>query len=435
MATDERQRFLGGKYRLLREIGDGAYGVVYEAENTWTGRRVAVKTLHRAHAANAEVTRRFLREARAASRLSHPHVVDVIDLGDDADTGELYLVQALLVGTDLETALERRGRMRPAEALDILVPVMGALAAIHGCGIVHRDVKPSNILLARDHTGRESPTLIDFGIAKFVELDAHDPRTASGILLGTPLYMSPEQARGASDVDARADVWAVGVILYELLTGENPFAAPNAVAVLRRVREHIPPRVDQVVPVAAPLAEIVARAREPDRDRRFPSMQSMLEAVLACETLDKHTTGETLTSRHRAALEAVVVNAQGEPVAVHLVRTKEPRAEEDPRRGLVRFAFVTVAVWFAAAEAGSLAGRALRSSARYEAHVQTHPATATIELDGRPVATGSWSGTLARDGSTHTLRVAASGHVTRTLRFCDAPPPARVTLRSSPPTP
>jgi serine/threonine protein kinase len=431
MTEGERRRFIGGKYRLVREIGDGAYGVVYEAENTWTGRRVAVKTLHPAHAANDEVTRRFMREARAASRLSHPNVVDVLDLGEDPDTGELYLVQALLVGTDLKTTLERRGRMRPSEALDIVVPVMGALAAIHGCGIVHRDVKPANILLARDHAGRESPTLIDFGIAKFAELDAHDPRTASGILLGTPLYMAPEQACGVSDVDGRADVWAVGVILYELLTGENPFSAPNAVAVLKRVREHAPPRLDRVVPVAASLASIVARALEHDRDRRFPSMQSMLEALLACGTLDKHTTGATLTNRHRAAFEAVVVNAQGEPVAVHLVRTNDARTDGAARRDRVRFALVALAATSVAGVGGGLVGHARRSPTPYEARVQVRPPTAAIELDGRTVAVGRWSGTLARDGTIHTLRVSAGGHVTRTLRFCDAPPPAMVTLRSS----
>ena len=386
---------IGDRYRVLRALGEGTFGVLYEAENTWTGRRVAVKVLRAGHAPDGEVTRRFFQEARAAASLSHPNVVDVLDMGEDPRTGALFIVQSLLVGEELGAAMRREGAMTPAAATVIAAPLLGALEAIHRRGIVHRDVKPANVLLVRGEDGRVTPTLIDFGVAKFVASEDTAARTATGVLLGTPLYMSPEQVTGAPDVDARADVWAMGVILYEMLSGTSPFHAANAGAVLRRVVRDRPPRLEQVAGVPASLAAVVHRAIEPERERRHPSAQAMLDAL----------TGVAAAEATAPTLDA-----------------KAPRRSRRPLALLCLGAAAAVAL-------GAGVGRALRAQERYAVALQASVAGAEIEVDGRVVGATSWRATLARDGAAHVARVRAAGHVERVIRFRDAAPPERVTLQ------
>jgi len=179
--ADEVGRFIGNKYRLLRLIGRGGMGAVYEAENTWTHRRVALKLLRPEYARDADAVRRFMREAQSASRIAHPNIVDILDLGQHEGDGGLFMVQELLVGEDLRRRLRSRKRLSPAEALQVLVPVVAALAAAHLRGIVHRDLKPENIFLCRTPAGDEVPKLIDFGIAKsFVAGDGEAFPVADG---------------------------------------------------------------------------------------------------------------------------------------------------------------------------------------------------------------------------------------------------------------
>jgi serine/threonine protein kinase/tetratricopeptide (TPR) repeat protein len=269
---------VGGKFVLIRQIGHGAVGAIFEAEDTWIGRRVALKVLHPHVARHPDVMWRFRREARAAASIEHPNIVSVLEVGQRRD-GTYYIVQELLDGISLRRHLEENGRLPVEEALDILVPIMGALVASHRKDIIHRDIKPENILLANDRMGEVTPKLIDFGIARMHgqkgELD-----TEVGVLLGTPSYMSPEQAEGAP-VDAGTDIWAVGAVMYELLSGTRPFLAASAALVVEKIRSESPPRITAVAPgLPAEIADVVHQALERDPELRFSSMQAFLRAVL-----------------------------------------------------------------------------------------------------------------------------------------------------------
>ncbi len=185
---------VGGKYLLGRLLGSGGFGEVYEATNVNTGRRVAIKTLHGHLVRHTRARQRFLQEARAATRIEHPNVIDVLDLDIDGTSGVPFIVQEFLLGETLSARLRRtpEQRMSPADALRIVMPVMTALVAAHELGIVHRDLKPDNIFLTRDRAGQEIPKVIDFGIAKVVAGVDDASVTRTGALLGTPVYMSPE---------------------------------------------------------------------------------------------------------------------------------------------------------------------------------------------------------------------------------------------------
>lgn len=273
---------LGEKYRVVRWIADGGMGSVFEAENTWTRRRVAVKVLDAEVSKQPDRVQRFIREARSATKIEHPNIVEVLDMGEDKKTGVFFLVQELLRGNDLKRTLrDAPGRKLDAEeALALLVPIMEALEAAHQLGIIHRDVKPANIYLAKQG-GHIVPKLIDFGLSKLLRRDPTEKgaTTGGGMPLGTPLYMSPEQARGDVELDGRADLWSVGVVMYECLTGRLPYEGANAGAILLKVASERPRPVDQHADVPAELAAIVHRALEPERDRRWKSMTELLHAV------------------------------------------------------------------------------------------------------------------------------------------------------------
>ncbi len=279
--TSTAERTIGGKYRVLRLLGQGGMGAVYEAENTWTRRRVALKVMSGGTQEDAEFARRFIREAQTAARLRHPNIVDVLDMGQDEASGEIYIVQELLVGHDLGRHLSDAGMLTPGEAIGLLTPVMEALVAAHAIGVVHRDLKPDNIFLAETPRGIV-PTLIDFGIAKVVSDDGSMHRTRTGMLMGTPYYMSPEQARGDTTLDARSDVWSIGVVLYELLSGTRPFQAANANSVIAKII-YEPPQPDDVVAPHLPreLTAVVMKAVHPDVEQRYPTMQAFLDALRA----------------------------------------------------------------------------------------------------------------------------------------------------------
>ena len=275
---------LGTKYALLSELGRGGVGAVYAAENTWTGRRVAVKVLRVEYTCGPRTIARFRHEAQVASRLRHPHIVDVIDMGFDEPNNAPYIVEELLEGEGFDAVLARSPgrRVSPEEALRVMLPVMDALAACHAAGVVHRDVKPSNIFLCRTPRGEVVPKLIDFGVSKW----PHDRRhvTVAGALYGTPRYMAPEQARGEPGLDARADVWAVGVTLFEALTGRCPFEKTPQRSVLAQAQRATPPRVRDVAPdVPADVAAVIDRALRTRREDRFATMREFITALQGCE--------------------------------------------------------------------------------------------------------------------------------------------------------
>jgi eukaryotic-like serine/threonine-protein kinase len=268
---------IGERYQVVGVIGIGSRSTVYEAENTWTGRRVAVKVLRSEAAGDAEAVRCFQLEARLSASITHANVIDTLDMGEDAESGALYIVQRLLRGSDLRAHLRQTTRLTARSALAIIAPVLGALQAVHARGVVHRDVKPENIFIGRDARGRLEPTLLDFGAARVVgDAEAQRGRAARA---GTPRYMSPEQCRGEGDVDARADVWAVGAVLYEMLAGRAAFDGDDAHDVMRQIREGAAAPLESIVDVPRALADVVRSAIEPDRARRVASAGAFLDAV------------------------------------------------------------------------------------------------------------------------------------------------------------
>ena len=273
---------LRGKYRLLREIAAGGMGRVFEAEHLFTGQRVAIKVLHATLLDDVTQRHRFLREARACVRIAHPNIVQVFDLDMDDSGACPFIVQEFLHGETLAQALDRipSHQIEPGALLRLVVPLMGALVGAHRRGVVHRDLKPANLFLCATPTGTV-PKLLDFGVAKVRTDGSETVLTATGLLIGTPEYMSPEQVAGESTVDAQTDVWAMGVVLYEALTGRLPFEGASAQTLMVQVLHGSVVPVDTRGAWVPPdLAAVVHRALTRDRARRYPTMQRMLEALL-----------------------------------------------------------------------------------------------------------------------------------------------------------
>jgi serine/threonine-protein kinase len=270
-------KLLGETYQVVRVVGEGGMGRVYEARHLrLKDRRFAVKVLHADLARQPAVVARFQREARSASSIGHANVVDVFDVHRTTD-GRPYLVGEFLDGIELGVALTQRGKLEILEAVHISRQVCRALAAAHSKGIVHRDMKPENVfLLERD--GAPFVKVLDFGISKAGPSDTHLTRT--GMIMGTPSYMAPEQARG-DQVDARADVYAVGAMLYNLVTGKKPFDSEDPAAILSMVLTEDPPRprsIDSRIPAALEL--VIQRAMAKDARERYQTMAD-LDAALA----------------------------------------------------------------------------------------------------------------------------------------------------------
>ncbi len=293
---------LGSKYRLARLLGAGGFAAVYEAENTWTGRRVAIKILHPNVSKNPSALRRFMQEARIATRLAHPNIVEVLDLGQELSDGSFFIVQEFLEGEDLATRIAREKRLDAWDALDLVVPVMGALAAAHSHGVVHRDVTPGNIFLARTMEG-VVPKLIDFGISKALDTVDREHRTRTGSVIGTPNYMSPEQARGERTLDARTDIWSMGAVLYEALSGRVPYDGDNYNIVLFKLLSSDPEPLESLVPRAPrDVVACVQHAMQRDRDYRLPTMRAFLSALLECEVARASAGRKSLADCHVSSI-------------------------------------------------------------------------------------------------------------------------------------
>jgi eukaryotic-like serine/threonine-protein kinase len=269
---DATQTILGNKYRLVRMLGDGAAGVVWEAENTLVGKRVALKVLHRALAQNPDIVARFLAEARAAARIAHRNVVDVFDLGE-AEDGTPYMVMELLRGETFD-AVVARGALGASYACELVIQVLAALEAAHELGIIHRDLKPANIMVVRPRPEQSVVKVLDFGIAMGVFADGAAPEE-HGMVFGTPEYMPPEQATGAP-VDARSDLYAAGAVLYELLTGRPPFEGDDPMTVLAKVLTQ-PPRLPSTLAPGLPpdIEALVMAALAKDPEERPPTAHAM----------------------------------------------------------------------------------------------------------------------------------------------------------------
>jgi hypothetical protein len=279
----EPGQILEGKYRIIRLLGEGGMGAVFEGENVRIQRRVAIKVVHAAFAGNADVVARFQREAQAAGRIGNDHILEVLDLGALPD-GSHFMVLEFLDGEPLSKRVERLGRMTPDQVAPLARQMLKGLGAAHGAGIIHRDLKPDNIYILKEKAGTpDYVKIIDFGISKFSALSGEAMRmTSTGAVMGTPYYMSPEQASGSREADGRSDLYSVGVILYECVTGRVPFDGETFNQLMFKIVLSDPPPLQEIVPdLDSAFASIILKAMARDVTQRFQTAAEFAAAITA----------------------------------------------------------------------------------------------------------------------------------------------------------
>jgi serine/threonine protein kinase len=268
---------IGRRYVIDRRIGKGAAGVVFEASHLVIGKKVALKCLYPQHRATRTSVERFFREARIAATVEHPNVIEVFDGGDE--DGVLFLAMELLEGETLGERIDR-GAVGVSEAIEIFLGIMDGVAAVHERGVIHRDLKPDNIFLVKPRPGRlGGAKVLDFGISKLMEPGLRE-LTSLGTVMGTPFYMAPEQVANTRDVDARADVYSLGVMLYEALAGDLPYPEESVIEIFKRAQEGNAAPLSNVRPeVPRSLSRLVEKAMKPAREDRFASVAEMRDAL------------------------------------------------------------------------------------------------------------------------------------------------------------
>jgi serine/threonine-protein kinase len=379
-----------GKYEIVRVIGRGGMGTVYEALNTSIGKRVAMKFVDAELSRNKDAVARFQREAQAASAVESAHIVEIFDAGT-TDDGLPYLVMELLRGEDLGHRIKRCGRLDLPEALHVTSYILRGLHRAHEAGIVHRDLKPDNIFLVdRDDDG-DFVKLLDFGISKMRRTGVPEKTiTRQGTVLGTPYYMSPEQAQALPDIDERTDLWSVGAILYECLTGRPPHQGHSYEQVIINICTTDAPDVRMHNPgVPEPIARVLTKALTRQRDARFASAREFLEALsaasgglLPARASLRSSAGDPLatpgaqsrtplrmTPTEPASPEPAIDAGRGGPSRVGW--STSGRENAGPRRSVI-MAMSAVAV-VAAAAGGVAVGRRAGASARAEGATLAEP--------------------------------------------------------------
>jgi serine/threonine protein kinase len=326
---------IGGKYRVDRVLGEGGMGAVYAATHSLTRKRVAIKMMLARLAGDEKWVARFMREANAAGRIHHPNVVDIYDVGEDE--GVPFLVMEMLVGKPLSVLFED-GPLDPKTAIDLLMPALRGIAAAHAEGIVHRDLKPENVfVLYADDGTITGAKVLDFGISKARREDeAISSLTRSGAVMGTPHYMSLEQIRGVKDVDLRTDVYSIGVMLYEAMTGHFPFEAETFPALAIEVATGTArPLRDYAPDVDPKLAEIVHRAMARRREDRFddvPSLAAALEPFGSVKFGERNSIGIRIDQRPEKTRDLVRAEAPTTPREIEAAPTVAAKRIE-PRSG------------------------------------------------------------------------------------------------------
>jgi eukaryotic-like serine/threonine-protein kinase len=288
---------IAGKYELEQVLGEGGMGAVWCARNIGLDASVAIKVVRSTGDASA-LRSRLLQEARAAAKLSHPAIVKVFDVGQ-TESGDPFIVMELLSGHSLGTILAAEGRLSSIQAVRTLLPIVDALWLAHGKGIVHRDLKPDNVFIVQDEATIQ-PKLVDFGIVKVQVAEGESQLTQDGVVLGSPDYMSPEQARGEDDVDHLTDVWALCVVLYEAISGSPPFKGSNYNALLRQIVEATPITLRELSLADDELSAIVSRGLSKERRLRYGSMGELGRALatwLASHGVHEDICGSTIDAK------------------------------------------------------------------------------------------------------------------------------------------
>jgi tRNA A-37 threonylcarbamoyl transferase component Bud32 len=458
-----------GRYEVLEYLGSGGMSDVYAALHTGLRKRVALKVLRTSSRSEREAVARFLREGECLARVRHPNVVEVHDVG--IEEGVPYLVMELLHGETLDLKVAREGALPRDVALDFVLPIFEAVEQVHRAGVVHRDVKPANILLAQGVDGAITPKLVDFGVATLDER-----RLITGALgpIGTPAYMSPEQARGLDPVDARSDQYSLASMLFELLTGREPFPGTDVDGVLSSVARGRFPRLSEMVRgVPRGLDDVLARATAFDPRDRFGTVREFAEALLPyasrhvretwqsrqsvpAEQSGAHVSGFSTRLAPRASM--AVPRAPDAEATVRVRSLSAARAYAAPAARRKRQLLIAAIAAFAlllglvVGVASSHGGLSLPAKVSALSHgdasqpelqpalpppaparvLRVSPARASTSLDGMHVGRGDVRLPETEGSALHELRVSAPGYVPRVVLFRGAPSDLYIALEPAP---
>ena len=448
-----------GRYRIVREIGTGGMGSVYEAVLIDLNKRVALKVLAAELTHQDEYRQRFVREARAAARIRHPNVVEIFDVG--VHDGLPVLAMEYLVGNDMRARFDQ-GPMPVVELVDMIIPVIAAVVTAHDVKVIHRDLKPENIFLNQQQGQGLQPVVLDFGISKVLDEDASlNNLTATSSMMGTPLYMSPEQVRGSREVDPRTDQYALAVMLYEGLTAASAFTGNSVFDLLiKKTEGEFTPMRKHKADLPHALCAAIERAMAADRDARYASLRAFAQALLP------------FASDHVRAVWGSALSPSAEPDPPRATPTDGERSDSTLRssvkevpayaatqRGFKAWhaGLALLAIGFAGFALARIAApgkprvnegeHALRPAAAaaepqtaeakplpsvFTLRVTGTPAAAQFTLDGEAAGSGTLVRQLPKDGKAHVLELSASGYESKRVTFTDADAPSEVVLQALP---